>query len=289
MTTAPLSRSSPAWSKSPDVRLVATATKLDGSSSGKVVVCGSHGGIYPGVLALEAGVRAIILHDAGVGRDAAGIASLAMLDGAGVAAATVASSSCRIGDAEDVAQRGMISFANATACALGIRVGMTVEECFPLLCQARAISPPGKSANAGEFRSKREMPGSVNVILVDSAALVEPEDRGHIVVTGSHGGLISGNPMAALQVDALAALFNDAGVGADGGGITRLPILASRGIAAVAVDADTARIGSARSTLDDGIISHLNVVAQTYGARRGMPASEFVALLLRARPEAALS
>jgi hypothetical protein len=50
-----------------------TATKLPASSRGAVLVTGSHGGVYPGRLAAKAGVRAAIFHDAGIGRDAAGI------------------------------------------------------------------------------------------------------------------------------------------------------------------------------------------------------------------------
>ena len=40
-----------------------------------------------------------------------------------------------------------------------------------------------------------------------------PEHVGAIVVTGSHGGLLGGKPETALKYDALAALFNDAGIG----------------------------------------------------------------------------
>ena len=40
----------------------------------------------------------MILNDAGVGRDEAGIAALAYLDALGIAAATVSHESCRIGD-----------------------------------------------------------------------------------------------------------------------------------------------------------------------------------------------
>ena len=42
----------------PDIVLAHTATKL-ADAAGRVVVCGSHGGAYVGLLAAEAGVRAI--------------------------------------------------------------------------------------------------------------------------------------------------------------------------------------------------------------------------------------
>ncbi len=81
-----------------------------------------------------------------------------------------------------------------------------------------------------------------------------PEHVGAIVVTGSHGGLLGGKPETALKYDALAALFNDAGIGIDEAGTTRLAALDARGIAAATVAADSARIGDARSTYEDGIL-----------------------------------
>ena len=119
------------------------------------------------------------------------------------------------------------------------------------------------------------------VVAIDSASLVRAEDRGAIVVTGSHGGLLGGKPEAALRVEALAALFNDAGIGIDAAGIGRLPALAARGIAAATVAADSARIGDARSTFSDGRLSHVNEAAARFGAA-GMPAREFVDRVIRA-------
>src|SRR5215213_4234690 len=73
----------------PNVRIVVadTITKLPAEAAGAVVVSGSHGGLYPGTLAAKARVRAVILNDAGIGRDDAGIASLHLLERFGIAAA----------------------------------------------------------------------------------------------------------------------------------------------------------------------------------------------------------
>ncbi len=54
-----------------------TVTKPDGRHRDAVLIGGSHGGIYAGYCAAKAGVRAVILNDAGVGKDRAGIGSLA--------------------------------------------------------------------------------------------------------------------------------------------------------------------------------------------------------------------
>jgi hypothetical protein len=116
---------------------------------------------------------------------------------------------------------------------------------------------------------------------LDSASLVGAEHVGTVVVTGSHGGLLGGRPDTALKYDALAALFNDAGIGIDEAGVTRLPALDARGIAAGTVAAASARIGDARSTYDDGILSRVNTCAAALGLAPGMTAREFVAVTRR--------
>jgi hypothetical protein len=100
---------------------------------------------------------------------------------------------------------------------------------------------------------------------------VQPEDAGAIVVTASHGALIGGDPRKALQVDGFAGVYNDAGGGADGCGTSRLPALEARGIAALTVAAASARIGDARSTYEDGIVSAVNARAKALGADVGAP------------------
>jgi hypothetical protein len=109
-----------------------------------------------------------------------------------------------------------------------------------------------------------------------------PEHKDAIVVTGSHGGLLGGRPETALKYDVLGALYNDAGIGIDGAGTSRLPALDARGIAAATVSAASARIGDARSTWEDGIISWVNARAASLGLREGISARDFVAGLRRA-------
>ena len=66
------------------------------------------------------------------------------------------------------------------------------------------------------------------------------------------------------------ALYNDAGIGKDEAGVSRLPALDARGIAAATVSAASARIGDARSTYEDGIISRVNASAAALGLREGI-------------------
>ena len=117
---------------------------------------------------------------------------------------------------------------------------------------------------------------------LDSASLVLPEHKDAIVITGSHGGLLGGKPETALKYDVRGALYNDAGIGKDSAGTSRLPALDARGIAAATVSAASARIGDARSTYEDGIISRVNRRAATLGLGEGISAREFVDRLRRA-------
>jgi hypothetical protein len=255
-----------------------TITKLPDGAMGGVVVSGSHGGRYPGYMAAKGGVRAVILCDAGIGRDEAGIGSLPYLEAFGIAAAAVSHLSCRIGDTADMLKRGTISRANAVAAGLGVAAGDTTLDAATKLRAAPHV--PVTPEPLGEARSYVEAPAGETwarrIALLDSAALVGPEDVGQIVVTGSHGGLVGGNPAMALRADGYAAVYNDAGIGIEDAGIARLPALDERGIAAFTVSATSARIGEARSSFEDGSVSAVNRIAETMGAQVGMPAREIL-------------
>ena len=249
------------------IHLADTVTKVADKARGDVLVCGSHGGLYPGYLAAKAGVKAVILNDAGGGKDAAGIGSLPYLEERGIAAATVGNMTCRIGDAADMAARGLVTHVNAIAAALGVAVGDTCEAAALKLDAAPAPAPadPGSVSEARSIY----LEGRRRIVLIDSASLIKPEDKDQIIVTGSHGGLLGGNDFMALQVDAYAGIFHDAGIGIEDAGTTRLPALDRRGIAGITIDGNTARIGDARSVLEDGIISRVNEVARSRGALSG--------------------
>ena len=246
--------------------LLASVTDAGEGARGRVAICGSHGGRLAAGLAAAAGLRAVILHDAGVGLDRAGVAGVEEAAGWGLAAAAADAWSCRIGDAADMAASGVVSLANPLAAALGVAPGMAVAEAAR--CLAAARPPHGAPTPAPEARRTLRI-GALDVVLADSASLVVPEDAGAVVVTGSHGGLVGGDPARALKARAVLAAFNDAGLGKDGAGAARLPALEDRGIAAVTVAHHSARIGEAASTLATGRISAANALARALGAREG--------------------
>lgn len=109
------------------VILMDSITKVTPEDAGAIVVCASHGGSSSGEFALEVPLKAVIFNDAGVGKDNAGIAALEMLQKRGVAAATVAHTSGRIGDSLDMWQNGVLSHVNAVGVSSGLAVGAKVE------------------------------------------------------------------------------------------------------------------------------------------------------------------
>jgi hypothetical protein len=269
----------------PELLVIDSVTRMDARHRGKVLVAGSHGGVYAAYLAALGRLRGVILNDAGVGKDDAGISGLAYLDEAGIAAATVAHDSARIGDGADMLARGVISHVNRLAAALGCKPGLSCADCAQLLMRAAVPQqdPPPKRESRFRLRAR---PGEPEVWGIDSASLVTLDDKDKILIVGSHGQLLGGRPETALKYDAVAAVYHDAGCGIDNAGTSRLPALDARGIAAATVAHDSARIGDARSIWDGGVITHVNATAGRMGARTGITAQEFVDCVVTARRNA---
>lgn len=237
-----------------------------------MLIAGSHGGLIAAYYAARAGARAVVLNDAGVGKDGAGIAGLAYLEAIGIAGATVAHTSARIGDGADSLAQGVISHVNLIAAACGVTPGMSCRVAAERLRAApdsHRDPPPQKEGRflLGATAGEREIWG------LDSIGELVAADAGRVLLIGSHAALHGGRPESALAVAAHAAAFHDAGNGR--AGVTRLPALAARGIPAVAVAGDTARIGDGRSMWDTGVVAHVNDAALRIGVAPGMTAREF--------------
>jgi hypothetical protein len=111
----------------PGVLLLDSITQLVPGDAGAVVVSGSHGGISSAQYALAVPLRLVVFNDAGIGKDDAGVAALALLQQAGRAALAVAHTSARIGDAQDHWDHGVVSRVNAAAAGLGLCAGQTLR------------------------------------------------------------------------------------------------------------------------------------------------------------------
>ena len=262
-----------------DILVTDSITKLGSDAAGRVAAAASHGGLYAAYLAAKLKLRGVILNDAGVGLDEAGIACLPYLDALHMAAAVIGHDSARIGDGADMMARGIVNRVNRVAIRLGCVPGQRCAEAAAAMRGGLplAIEPP---AYAEARFLLRENSGRPPVWGIDSNSLARAEDAGAILVTGSHGGLLGGRPETAISVPALAAVYNDAGIGIDRAGISRLPALDARGIAAATVSAASARIGDARSAWATGHLSAVNRLAADAGAAAGMSVPEFVERML---------
>ena len=120
------------------VVIMDSITKVIPDDAGAHVVSASHGGVSSGEFALEVPLSSVFFNDAGVGKDGAGIAALAMLEARGVAAGTVSHESAKIGDSQDMWDHGVISHANGPAVACGLRPGLRLKDALSALLGAKA-------------------------------------------------------------------------------------------------------------------------------------------------------
>jgi hypothetical protein len=258
---------------------VASCSNVRDEHRGHVVVSGSYGGRYNAYNAAKWPVRAVIMNDAGIGKDDAGIVGLEFLDRIKMAAATADAQTCHIGDGDHMLAHGIISHVNQTAAGLGCKKGQSVRACAELMLSATPPSEMPPAISDGARYILRDNPGEPRLVCADSIGMIEPEDAGQIVVTASHGALSGGRPDNAVAPDVRAVFFSDGGVGMDGAGIARLAPLDQRGIPAGAVSADSAPIGDSRALYRDGVLSHVNAAASRLGARPGMTLKAFVDIL----------
>ncbi|MGB9644955.1 MAG: hypothetical protein WCB44_07475 [Stellaceae bacterium] len=183
-----------------DVKIltVASCSFVRDEHRSHVVVSGSYGGRYNAFNAAKWGVRGVIMNDAGIGKDNAGICGLEYLDQINLAAATADAQTCHIGDGDHMLEHGIISHVNRAATALGCSPGQSVRECAELMRSAivPATAPP--SFIEGARFVMREVPGEPAVICADSVGMLHPEDAGRIAITASHGALSGGRPDNAI-------------------------------------------------------------------------------------------
>ena len=271
----------------PRALLADSVTRLADRARDRVVVCGSHGGLYAAWIAAQRRPRALVLHDAGIGRHSAGVAGVLWLAGLGIPACAIDYRSARIGDARDMLAHGIVSTANEVAARHGCLPGHScaqVVECLRTYegeDERDGAALSGEPPGIGESRRKIASTGHREVWALDSITLVKPEDRRAIVVSGSHGGLLAGQRNdGVVPVDLFAAFFNDAGGGKEDAGFARLTALDARGMAAGTVSCQTARIGDGQSTYETGVLSRVNESASRLEVREGMSAREAVARLV---------
>lgn len=251
---------------------------FDDRAADTIVVTGSHMGGPASLFGASTGAIGVIGNDAGGGRESAGTAGLEALEPYRVAAAAVGHESARIGDGTDTYKNGVITRVNRWALEVGVAPGMPVRRATELMVGwkpgERKLPAADEGHNTVIYREE-----SPRVLAVDSASQIGDGLAADIVLTGSHGGAVGGKPLRALVA---AAFFNDAGVGKDGAGLSRLPLLGQMGIPGVTVSSASAGIGHGAETYELGVVSHVNDTAGSLGVEPGMTAREATAVLVTA-------
>jgi hypothetical protein len=242
-----------------------------------VIVCGSHGGETAALFGAASGAKGLVLNDAGGGKEDAGISGLAAVEAFGVAAATVDYLSARIGSGDDTWTGGIISRCNRWAQAAGVRPGQSCAAAARLLAAWTAPESRDRPPTPAERPPVTLREGRVRAVALDSASMIDQRYAGAIVITGSHGGATAGR---AVRAPVAAAFFNDAGVGKDQAGISRLPLLDRDGIPGGTAGCWSARIGDGRDTYESGVLSHVNQTAQELGLAPAMAIRPAVELLM---------
>ena len=244
-----------------------------------VLVNASYCGILPARFIAAHRPRAAIGVDCAVGPAGAGIAGLWYLEALNIPAAVADVMTVRLGDGNDLFDRGVISFLNRPAADCGVTVGMPVSDAATKLLDHDPGDP-----SAAEVTNRtviERLSSGRSIICTDSIAFGMPEDVDNVLLTAGHTGR-SAVPYL-RRVRPFGFICSDGGGGRDGSGTEGMRIVAAEGLAGAAVDARSAKMGDGLSTYRDGVISAANDLAMAAGVLIGMPAKH-ASRLLAARP-----
>jgi hypothetical protein len=256
-----------------------SARYVDSTNTGRdVVVTASYIGVLPARLMAPHKPRAVIGHDGGIGKDAAGIQGLYYLEALGIPSAAVKGDSAELGNGTDHYEAGVISRMNILAENCGVRVGQTVAEAALLLLE----NDPGDVAPGTRIRREivETSPTGRHVVVTDSIIFAKAEDRGqNVLVTAGHTGTSGASFL--LEFRPWGFICSDGGGGKNDSGTAGLAIVDEHGLAGASVSAKSAAIGDAFSTYHDGVIVACNTSAQKRGVIVGMAAKQAAHLLLQ--------
>ena len=246
-----------------------------------VVVAASYIGVLPARLMAPHRPRAVIGHDGGIGKDAAGIQGLYYLEALGIPAVAADGATAELGNGQDLYDEGIVSRVNILAEQCGVTRGMPVAEA------ARLLLTTDPSDTEVGTKVRREVvetsPTGRQVVVTDSIIFARPEDRDrNVLVTAGHTGRSGASFL--LEFRPWGFICSDGGGGKNDSGTAGLAIVEEHGLAGASVSALTAAIGDARSSYDDGIIAACNEPARRRGVTIGMPAKQAAHLLLAEAP-----
>jgi uncharacterized protein YunC (DUF1805 family) len=246
-----------------------------------VVVPASYLGVLPARLMAPHRPRAVIGHDGGIGKDAAGIQGLYYLEALGIPAATADGATAELGNGDDLYREGRINRMNILAEQCGVRRGMSVVEAADLLLD----NDPTDTDVGTKIRREvvETSPSGRQVIVTDSIIFARPEDRErNVLVTAGHTGTSGASFL--LEFRPWGFICSDGGGGKNDSGTAGLAIVDEHGLAGASVSAQSAALGDAFSSYEDGIIAACNESARRRGVEVGMTAREAAHLLLQDDP-----
>lgn len=243
------------------------------NNTGDVLVGASFCGILSVRWPLRVNPKGVICHEAGPGRDLAGINGLWALEGKRIPGAAAATHSCRIADGRDMYESGIVAHVNDSGAELGIAPGMSVKDTALRMLERKRWIPEVYRPIEVAYESTRG-----RVMAMGSVTFITTENIGDVVCAGSHFGRTSA--AYSSRYDLRGVMCNDAGRCKDDSGISGLPVLDEKGIPGAAVSTDSARVGDGMSTYAAGIVSTLNSAAAAIGVVVSMPAREAARLML---------
>ena len=255
-----------------------SVSELDESVRNGVVIAGSHAGLNVALYVANAGLRGVILNDAGNAAHGSGYAALPVLNDVGIAAVTVSRARALIGVGLEMV-RAPISQVNDLARACGVQLGMAGAYAADLL-DARAAN--NLMLTLGDPDSVGRVILGDRVVGCASICQVMPSDREVVLVIGSHPTLLDYYsdmwPLSSLPV---AAFFHDGGAGASDlypVCVGRVAKLANYQVPAATIAGYSAEIGNPESMYREGLLNYVNEIGLERGLRRGMSCLEAVEL-----------
>lgn len=247
-----------------------------------VLIHGAYMAEAVAVSLLRRGLRGLIGVDAGIGRNDAGIAGLAVADTHGVPAAAVSVYSCKMCAGRSVWTEGVISRVNMAAAALGAEPGQGV----PAVAERMLRAAPGRTreiaARLPEAPQRLAAGDGGEVWGCWSMSLIRDPHAHDVFCVGTPVDTTMTVYMYRHGTRPAGVIGSDGGFGRGQMAIAGLGILERMGIACASVSHLSADLGDGASIYRDGRITRANRQAAAAGVVAGMAASEAAALLLRA-------
>ncbi len=246
-------------------------------TSKDIIIGGSFAGGPTVLEVLKLGVRGVIAHESGIGKNNKAIEGLVIAERNRIPAAAVATNSALVSNGKSVSE-GVISFANKPVQFMGVTKGMNAFEAAKLMLDSREGTKVTIQYTFDNQLKLVDQKGDTKVYTIWSIGLVKKPYPKDIFCVASHSGVAMAHYTLPVQPRAIFA--NDAGIAKDSSGVAGLKILDDYGIIAAGVKAMSAEIGNPTSTYEDGIISVVNKSAEQVGIIEGISVKDAIEILL---------